>query len=42
VVGARAAGIAPILIDPAGAYRDADCPRIERLSELLDHLPPRT
>jgi putative hydrolase of the HAD superfamily len=42
VVGARAAGIAPILIDPAGAYRDADCPRIERLSELLDRLPPRT
>ena len=41
VVGARAAGMAPILIDSAGGYPDADCPRIERLAELLDHLPRR-
>jgi len=41
VVGARAAGLAPILIDSAGGYLDADCPRIERLAELLDHLPRR-
>ena len=39
VVGARAAGLAPILIDSAGAYPDVDCPRIERLSDLLDQLP---
>jgi putative hydrolase of the HAD superfamily len=41
VVGARAAGLAPILIDSAGGYPDADCPRITRLAELLDHLPRR-
>lgn len=41
VVGARAAGLSPILIDSVGAYPDADCPRIARLGELLDHLPRR-
>jgi putative hydrolase of the HAD superfamily len=41
VVGARAAGMTPILIDSAGAYPDADCPRIAGLAELLDHLPRR-
>jgi len=41
VVGARAAGLAPVLIDPMGAYPDADCPRIERLTDLLDRLPRR-
>ena len=42
VVGARAAGLSPILIDSAGAYDEVDCPRIRRLGELLDHLPRRT
>ncbi len=41
VVGARAAGLAPILIDSADAYPNVDCPRISRLGELLDHLPRR-
>jgi len=36
VVGARAAGLAPVLIDSVGAYPEADCPRIEGLAELLD------
>jgi len=41
VVGARAAGLAPVLIDAVGAYPDVDCPRIERLAELLDRIPRR-
>jgi len=41
VVGARAAGLAPVLIDSAGAYPEVDCPRIERLSDLLDRIPRR-
>jgi putative hydrolase of the HAD superfamily len=41
VVGARAAGLQPVLIDPVGAYPEVDCPRIERLSDLLDRLPRR-
>ena len=41
VVGARAAGLAPVLIDPLGAYSDVDCPKIERLSDLLDRIPRR-
>ena len=39
VVGARAAGLSPVLIDPLGAYADADCPRIAGLAELLDRFP---
>jgi putative hydrolase of the HAD superfamily len=35
VVGARAAGLAAILIDETGAYADVDCARIAALSELL-------
>lgn len=39
VAGARAAGIAPILLDRSGAYPDvADCPRIGRLDELAAFL----
>ena len=34
VVGARAAGLRPVLVDSAGLYPDADCPRIARLAEL--------
>jgi putative hydrolase of the HAD superfamily len=34
VVGARAAAIRPVLLDPAGLYPDADCARIRKLSEL--------
>ena len=36
VVGARNAGLRPVLLDAAGAYRDVeDCARIERPGELL-------
>lgn len=36
VVGARAAGIRPVLLDAAGLYPDADCPRVASLAELVD------
>ena len=35
VVGARAAGIRGVLIDQAGLYEDADCPRVRSLGELV-------
>jgi putative hydrolase of the HAD superfamily len=34
VIGARAAGLTPILLDAAGLYPDADCLRIGSLAEL--------
>jgi HAD superfamily hydrolase (TIGR01509 family) len=40
VVGARAAGIRPVLLDEAGLYPDADCPRVGSLAELAEHLGP--
>jgi putative hydrolase of the HAD superfamily len=41
-LGARRAGLHPVLIDPLGCYPgEVDCPRIERLAELLDLLPAR-
>ena len=36
VLGARAAGIAPVLVDPVGAYLRPDCPVISKLAELVD------
>jgi len=41
VVGARAAGVRPVLLDEAGLYENADCPRVRSLSDLADHLDPR-
>jgi putative hydrolase of the HAD superfamily len=35
VVGARNAGLRPVLLDAAGAYEDVDCARIARPGELL-------
>ena len=35
VVGARAAGIEPVLLDAAGLYPDADCRRVRSLDELV-------
>jgi putative hydrolase of the HAD superfamily len=35
-VGARSAGLFPVLLDPLGGYPDADCPTIASLAELLD------
>jgi putative hydrolase of the HAD superfamily len=40
VVGARAAGIRPVLVDEAGLYPEADCPRVRSLAELASRLVP--
>jgi len=40
VIGARAAGIRPVLVDEAGLYPDADCPRVSSLAGLAAHLVP--
>ncbi len=40
VVGARAAGVRPVLLDEAGLYPEADCPRVRSLAELAGHLAP--
>jgi HAD superfamily hydrolase (TIGR01509 family) len=39
VRGARNAGITPVLLDPLDSYRQADCPRISDLAELIELLP---
>lgn len=36
VVGARAAGLAAVLMDAVGLYPEADCPRVRSLTELAD------
>jgi putative hydrolase of the HAD superfamily len=36
VVGARAAGIRPVLLDETGQHPDADCTRVSSLGELVD------
>jgi hypothetical protein len=36
VVGARRAGIRAALLDPAGLYEGADCPRYASLGELAE------
>lgn len=38
VVGARNAGIRPMLLDPFDLYAGADCPRVRTLTELADGL----
>ena len=40
VVGARAAGLRVVLVDEAGLYPEADCPRVRSLAELAAHLAP--
>jgi putative hydrolase of the HAD superfamily len=40
VLGARAAGIRPVLVDEADLYPEADCPRVRSLAELAAHLVP--
>jgi len=37
-VGARAAGLRPILMDPTGGYGEIDCQTIAELAELVDAL----
>lgn len=41
VVGARAAGIEPVLLDVADLYPEADCTRVRSLSELVAALQMR-
>ncbi len=38
VIGARAAGLRAVLLDPGDLSRDADCPRVRSLDELADRL----
>ena len=38
VVGARSAGIPAVLLDSAGLYSHADCPRVSSLTEFADRL----
>ena len=38
VVGARAAGLPAVLLDAAGLYAGADCPRVASLPEFVDRL----
>ncbi len=38
VVGARAAGLRAVLLDPVGLYEGYDCPRVRTLGELADRL----
>lgn len=38
VVGARAAGIRPVLLDETGQHPNADCTRVSSLSELVDEV----
>lgn len=38
VLGARAAGIEPVLLDRAGLYPEVDCPRVPSLHALADWL----
>lgn len=38
VVGARAAGLHALLLDPGGLYAEYDCPRVRTLGELADVL----
>jgi HAD superfamily hydrolase (TIGR01509 family) len=41
VVGARAAGLHPVLVDPLSRWTGLDCDRIAALPDLLDRFPPR-
>lgn len=34
VIGARAAGLRGVLLDQAGLYEDADCPRVQSMADL--------
>ena len=42
IVGARAAGIAPVLLDRHGLYPAVDAPRLERLDDFPDWLAAAT
>jgi HAD superfamily hydrolase (TIGR01509 family) len=38
IVGARAAGLRAVLLDVAGLYPEADCPRVQSLGELVTRI----
>ena len=38
VVGARAAGVRPVLLDETGLHPDVDCDRVSSLAELVDQV----
>jgi HAD superfamily hydrolase (TIGR01549 family) len=38
IVGARAAGLRGVLLDAAGLYPEADCPRVRSLGELVTEI----
>ena len=38
IVGARAAGLRGVLLDAAGLYPEADCPRVRSLGELVTRI----
>jgi len=42
VLGARAAGIRAVLLDPAGLYHEYDCQRVGSLTEFVDRLEAAT
>lgn len=42
VAGARASGLAAVLVDEAGLYDDADCPRVRSIAELAPLLHAMT
>ena len=42
VMGARAAGIRAVLLDPAGLYHEYDCQRVGSLTEFVDRLEAAT
>lgn len=41
VMGARAAGMQPLLFDVGDLYRDADCPRVRSFAEVRSFLFPK-
>jgi putative hydrolase of the HAD superfamily len=45
VIGARSAGLRPVLLDPEGVFHDAECEVIHKLHDLIDlsqHIPSNT
>jgi FMN phosphatase YigB (HAD superfamily) len=39
VIGARRAGVTPVLLDPHRLFPEADCLVLDRIDELLSWLP---
>ncbi len=41
IIGARAAGMQPVLLDPRNLFPEANCPVIHQLEELVSLIPPQ-